>query len=77
MLIYLYSPFPSAVDRIYRRIEREKVLHVKQREVLTAIAAGQLLIRSPVMESGGLLPPLRSAAAGESWESGEEWGEGW
>ena len=30
----------------------------------------------PVMESGGLLPLLRSAAAGESWESGEEWGEG-
>ena len=29
-----------------------------------------------VMESGGLLPLLRSAAAGESWESGEEWGEG-
>ena len=76
MLIYLYSPFPSAVDRIYRRIEREKVLHVEQREVLTAIAAGQVMIRSPVMESGGLLALLRSAAAGESWESGEEWGEG-
>ena len=36
----------------------EKVLHVEQREVLTAIAAGQLLIRSPVMESGGLLALL-------------------
>ena len=71
MLIYLYSPFPSAVDRIYRRIEREKALHVEQREVLTAIAAGQVMIRSPVMESGGLLALLRSAAAGESWESGE------
>ena len=28
------------------------------------------------MESGGVLPLLRSTAAGESWESGEEWGEG-
>ena len=74
MLIYLYSPFPSAVDRIYRRIEREKVVHVKQREVLTAIAAGQVMIRSPVMESGGLLALLRSAAAGETWESGGELG---
>ena len=73
MLIYLYSPFPSAVDRIYRRIEREKVVHDEQREVLTAIAVRQLLIRSPVMESGGLLALLRSAVAGESRE---ELGEG-
>ena len=71
MLIYLYSPFPFAVDLIYRRIEREKVLHVEQREVLTAIAVGQVMIRLPAMESGGLLALLRSAAAGESWESGE------
>lgn len=76
ILIYLYSPFPSAVDRIYRRIEQEKVLHVEQREMLTAIAAGQVMIRSPVMESGGLLALLRSAAAGESWESGGEWEKG-
>ena len=46
------------------------------REVLTAIAAGQVMIRSPVMESGGLLALLRSAAAGESYESAGEWGEG-
>ena len=43
----------------------ESSVHVEEREVLTAIG-----------ESGGLLPLLRSAAAGESWESGEEWGEG-
>ena len=71
MLIYLYSPFPSAVDRIYRRIERENVVHDEQREVLTTIAVGQVMIRSPVMESGGLLALLRSAAASESWESRE------
>ena len=46
------------------------------REVLTAIAAGQVMIRSPVMESGGLFALLRSTAAGESCESGGEWGEG-
>ena len=51
-------PIPSAVDRIYRRIEREKVLHVEQREVVTAIAAGQVMIRSPVVESGGRLALL-------------------
>ena len=71
MLIYLYSPFPSAVDRIYHRIEGGKVLHVEQREVLTAIVAAQVMIRSPVMESGGLLALLRSTATGESWESGK------
>ena len=59
----------------------ESSVHVEEREVLTAIGeSGGLLplLRSPpsVMESGGLLPLLRSAATGESWESGEEWGEG-
>ena len=49
-------PIPlSAVDRIYRRIERQKVVHDEQREVLTAIAAVQVMIRSPVMESGVFL----------------------
>ena len=63
-------PIPlCTVDRIYHWIEREKVVHGEQREVLTAIAVGQVMIRSPVMESGGLLALLRSAAAGQSWES--------
>ena len=64
MLIYLYSPFPSAVDRIYRR-ESNQACKSKRDKCLP-----------PLMESGGLIPLLRSAAAGESWESGEEWGEG-
>ena len=70
--LHAYLPlFPvtlSVVDRICRRIEREKVVHDEQREVLTTIAARQVMIRSPVMESGGLLALLRSAGAGESWE---------
>ena len=50
MLIYFYSHSPP--------LWIESSVHVEEREVLTTIAAGQLLIRSPVMESGGLLALL-------------------
>ena len=80
MLSYLYSPFSSAVDRIYLRgsnlafmLKREKCLPPLGSLVVFFLCSDP---PPPVMESGGLLPLLRSAAAGESWESGEEWGEG-
>ena len=64
---YAYLPlFPIPVRRGSNLSSWiESSVHVEEREVLTAIG-----------ESGGLLPLLRSAAAGESWESGEEWREG-
>ena len=80
MLSYLYSPFPSTMDRIYRRglnlafmSKREKCLPPLGSLVVFFLCSDP---PPPVMESGGLLPLLRSAAAGESWENGGEWEEG-
>ena len=80
MLTYLYSPFPSAVDRIYRR-ESNLAFMWKREKCLPPLGSPVVFFLCsdpppPVMESGGLLPLLRSAAVSESWESGEEWGEG-
>ena len=79
MLIYLYSPFPSAVDRIYRRGSNLACMSKKEKCLPPWSPVGLFVCSDPplpVMESGGLLPLLRSATTGESWESGEEWGEG-
>ena len=60
MFICLYSPFPSPSWIESTAGSNVKKQCMMNREVLTAIAAGQVMIRSPVMESGGLLaPPIR------------------